>query len=148
MDLELDGKRAIVTGGGTGIGFAIATELSRGGGKVAIVGRRQEVLESASKRIEAETGNPVLPVVADTGDDESVSSLVQQVVAEFAGVDILVNAASENPAQPGGNDYTHATSQQFMRQLNVKVIGYLRTAQAVAPYFIEQGWGRIINLSG
>ncbi|MGI5518915.1 SDR family oxidoreductase [Streptomyces sp. CA-106131] len=148
MDLELSGKRAIVTGGGSGIGFAIASELSREGVKVAIVGRREDVLAPAAKRISAETGNVVLPVVADTGVDSTVRNMVDVVVAEFGGVDILVNVASENPAQPGGLTYEHATDEAFTRQLNVKVIGYLRTARAVAPYFINQGWGRIINISG
>jgi NAD(P)-dependent dehydrogenase (short-subunit alcohol dehydrogenase family) len=148
MDLELTGKRAIVTGGATGIGFAIAAELSREGVNVAIASRRIGALESAAARIRAETGNPALPVVADTGSDTSVKALVKTVVQEFGGIDILVNVASENPAQPGGLGYTHATDEAFTRQLNVKVIGYLRTARAVAPYLIEQGWGRIINIAG
>jgi NAD(P)-dependent dehydrogenase (short-subunit alcohol dehydrogenase family) len=148
MDLELQGKRAIVTGGGSGIGFAIAAELSREGVSVAIVGRRQSALEAAAARLRDVAGNPVLPAVGDTGDDESVKAMVASVVREFGGVDILVNAASENPAQPGGMSYEHATDDVFTRQLNVKVIGYLRTARAVAPYFIAQNWGRIINVAG
>ena len=148
MDLELAGKRAIVTGGGVGIGRAIATELAREGVKVAVASRRKEVLIEAQRLIEDETGGTVLPVVADTGVDGSVDNLVRTVVAEFGGVDILVNVASQNPAQPGGLDYTHAPSDRFLDQLNVKVVGYLRTARACAPHFIEQHWGRIINISG
>jgi NAD(P)-dependent dehydrogenase (short-subunit alcohol dehydrogenase family) len=148
MDLELRGKRAIVTGGGAGIGRAIATELAREGADVAITGRRPEVLKDAAAQIEAETGKPVAVVAADTGSDESVQALVSEVVASFGGIDILANVASENPAQPGGPSYVHATDDQFIRQLNVKVLGYLRTTRAVAPYLIEQRWGRIINVSG
>jgi NAD(P)-dependent dehydrogenase (short-subunit alcohol dehydrogenase family) len=148
VDLELAGRRAIVTGGGAGIGRAIATELAREGVKVAVASRRKEVLDEARRLIEGETGGVVLPVVADTGFDDSVDNLVRTVVGEWGGVDILVNVASENPAQPGGLDYQNATSDQFLRQLNVKVVGYLRTAKAVAPHFDEQRWGRIINISG
>jgi NAD(P)-dependent dehydrogenase (short-subunit alcohol dehydrogenase family) len=148
MDLELQGKRAIVTGGATGIGFAIATELAREGVGVAIAGRRQGVLAEAADKIGADTSARAIPIVADTGDDRSVRALVATVVEVFGGVDILVNVASENPAQPGGLSYVHATDEAFTRQLNVKVIGYLRTARAVAPYFIDQGWGRIINVAG
>jgi NAD(P)-dependent dehydrogenase (short-subunit alcohol dehydrogenase family) len=148
VDLELQGKRAIVTGGGAGIGRAIATELSREGAEVAITGRRPEVLKDAATHIETETGRPVLPIVSDTGSDESVRAMVSGVAGSFGGVDILANVASENPAQPGGPSYVHATDDQFIRQLDVKVLGYLRTARAVAPYLIEQRWGRIINVSG
>jgi NAD(P)-dependent dehydrogenase (short-subunit alcohol dehydrogenase family) len=148
VDLQLQGKRAVITGGGTGIGYAIAAELSREGVDVAIAGRRSELLERSAAKLNAETGRRVLPVVADTGVAESVDQLVRTVVDEFGGIDILVNVASENPAQPGGLGYLHATDEAFTRQLNVKVLGYLRTSRAVAPYFIEQGWGRIINVAG
>lgn len=148
MDLELAGKRAIVTGGGAGIGRAIAVELAREGVSVAVVSRRKEVLDDAARLIQDETGTAALPVVADTGDDSSVQSMVDTVVDRFGGVDILVNVASQNPAQPGGLDYLHAHSDRFLDQLNVKVVGYLRTAKAVAPHFIAQRWGRIINIAG
>jgi NAD(P)-dependent dehydrogenase (short-subunit alcohol dehydrogenase family) len=148
VDLELGGKRAIVTGGGSGIGYAIAEGLAAEGVRVAIVGRRAEPLRTAAARMGAATGVAVLPVPGDVGDDESVRAMVGNVVEEFGGVDILVNVASVNPAQPGGLGYEHATDEVFATQLNVKVIGYLRTARAVAPYFIGQGWGRIINVSG
>ncbi|GIM89804.1 SDR family NAD(P)-dependent oxidoreductase [Paractinoplanes toevensis] len=147
MAHELDGKRAIVTGGGTGIGYAVALELARQGAQVAITSRRTEVLSEAAARIKDEIGADVLPVTADTGDDESVRALVDTVNRAFGGVDILVNNAAEQPAQHGPS-YTDATDEWFRRQLNVKVIGYLRTIRAVAPLLIENGWGRIINISG
>lgn len=147
MTYGLEGKRAIVTGGGTGIGYAIALELARSKASVAITSRRREVLEEAAGNIRAETGAEVLPVVADTGDDDSVRSLAETVNREFGGIDILVNNAAEQPAQHGPS-YLDATDEWFQRQLNVKVIGYLRTIRAVAPVMIENGWGRIINISG
>jgi NAD(P)-dependent dehydrogenase (short-subunit alcohol dehydrogenase family) len=147
VELDLAGKRAIVTGGGTGIGFAIARELAAEKVSVVITSRRAEVLEAAAQRIREDTGVDVLPVVADTGNDESVRNLVATVERQLGGVDILVNNAAEQPAQHGPK-YTDATDEWFLRQLNVKVIGYLRTARAVAPFMIENGWGRIINISG
>ncbi|KLL10371.1 MULTISPECIES: SDR family NAD(P)-dependent oxidoreductase [Protofrankia] len=147
MGLGLSGKRAIVTGGGTGIGYAIALELARQEVSVAITSRRGEVLENAARLIRDETGARVLAVTADTGDDDSVRALVETVRGEFGGVDILVNNAAEQPAQHGPS-YVDATDDWFQRQINVKVIGYLRTIRAVAPLLIENGWGRIINISG
>ncbi|SNQ50090.1 conserved hypothetical protein [Frankia canadensis] len=147
MGLELAGKRAIVTGGGTGIGYAIAEELAREGVRVAIAGRRGDVLGQAVAAIRQSTGADALPVPADTGDDDSVRALVDTVRAAFGGVDILVNNAAEQPAQQGPSLHD-ADDAWFQRQLNVKVIGYLRTIRAVAPLLIENGWGRIINISG
>lgn len=147
MSLELTGKRAIVTGGGTGIGYAIALELARQGASVAITSRRFDVLNEAAKRIADETGSEVIAVVADTGDDTSVRALVDEVVTAFGGIDILVNNAAEQPAQHGPS-YRDADDEWFQRQVNVKVIGYLRTIRAVAPHLIENKWGRIINISG
>jgi NAD(P)-dependent dehydrogenase (short-subunit alcohol dehydrogenase family) len=147
MSLELQGKRAIVTGGGTGIGYAVALELAREGVSVAIAGRRSGVLDDAAKRIKDELGVDVLPVVADTSDDGSVRALVSTVQQAFGGVDILVNNAAEQPAQLGPS-FTDTTDERFLRQIDVKVLGYLRTIRAVAPLLIENGWGRIINISG
>ncbi|WP_261554674.1 SDR family NAD(P)-dependent oxidoreductase [Frankia tisae] len=147
MGYQLDGKRAIVTGGGTGIGYSIALELARQGASVAITSRRSSVLDDAVKRINDEGGANVLAVTADTGDDDSVRALVETVRRELGGVDILVNNAAEQPAQLGPS-YTDATDEWFQRQINVKVIGYLRTIRAVVPLMIENKWGRIINISG
>jgi NAD(P)-dependent dehydrogenase (short-subunit alcohol dehydrogenase family) len=142
MDLELTGRRALVTGGSRGIGFAIARALAAEGVDVALVARGQEALEEAASRIAQESGRRAIAVSADTGDDASVAAMVERVLAELGGVDILVNAAA-----------TAATGAPFTdddldAQLNVKFRGYLRCARAVAPQMIERGWGRIINISG
>lgn len=147
MGNDLKDKRAIVTGGGTGIGFAIAKELSAQGASVAIGGRRVDVLERAAEQIREATGGTVLPVVVDTGADDSVRTFVDTVKREFGGIDILVNNAAEQPAQHGAS-FNDADDEWFQRQVNVKVIGYLRTIRAVAPSLIDNGWGRIINISG
>lgn len=155
MDLELNGKRAIVVGGSSGIGLAIATELSREGVNVAIVGRRGDRLDSASAIIREATQKVVLPVSTDICDDEAVRALVTRVIERFGGVDILVNSASENPGlsnssenRPADFGYGEFTDDHFMRQFNIKVVGYLRMARAVAPFLVEQRWGRIINVGG
>ena len=148
MDLELEGKRAIVTGGSRGIGKQIARVLGQEGADVAIAARDAERLAAAAEELATETGRRVLPYTVDTGDDASVRDMVNRAVADLGGVDILINGA----AMPGGfappPKLDGITVEALWDDVNVKVMGYIRCAQAVAPHMIEQGWGRIVNLSG
>ena len=148
MDLELVGKRAIVTGGSRGIGKQIARVLGEEGVDVAIAARDAERLASAASELTSATGRRVLPYTVDTGDDASVRDMVERAAADLGGVDILINGA----AMPGGfarpPTLSEVTVEAFWDDMNVKVMGYLRCAQAVAPHMIAQGWGRIISLSG
>ena len=148
MDLRLAGKRAIVTGGSKGIGFAIARSLANEGVDVVIAARSAEALDAAARTLSQETGRKVVGVVTDTGDDDAVQRLVARAVEELGGIDILVNSAA-TPWSAGGPKDLAATSDDIVReQVEIKVLGYLRTARAVAPHLVEQGWGRIINISG
>jgi NAD(P)-dependent dehydrogenase (short-subunit alcohol dehydrogenase family) len=147
MDLELRGKVAIVTGGSRGIGKAIARELSREGCAVAIVARGTHALDAAAAEIGGETGETVAAVPADTGDNESVKSMVASVVARFGRIDILVNSGSAVGTSVAFK-LPEVTQQAFWGEMNVKVMGYLRCMQQVAPHMIDRGWGRMINISG
>jgi NAD(P)-dependent dehydrogenase (short-subunit alcohol dehydrogenase family) len=142
VDLELTGRRALVTGGSRGIGLAVGRALAAEGADVALVARGEEALRDAAEEVAVESGRRVIAVTADTGDDASVSAMVGEVIAQLGGVDILVNAAA-TPA-------TRApfTDDDLEAEINVKVRGYLRCARAVAPQMVERGWGRIINISG
>jgi len=147
MDLELSGKAAIVTGGSRGIGKAVARELAREGVSVAIAARSREALEATAAELAEETGSPVEPFVVDTTDERAVRAMVEGAMAAFSRVDILVNCAA-----PVGSSVAFrlpdVTEDAFRGQLDVKVLGYLRCIQAVAPHMIRAGWGRIINVSG
>jgi NAD(P)-dependent dehydrogenase (short-subunit alcohol dehydrogenase family) len=141
MDLQLGGRRAVVTGGSRGIGFAVARALAAEGADVALVARNRPALEEAAAKLAAETGARVIAMPADTGDDTSVTEMARGVVGRLGGVDILVNAAARpNPGAIAEDD--------FAAQFNVKVLGYLRTARAFVPLMREQGWGRVINIGG
>ena len=148
MDLQLEGKTALITGGSRGIGKAVARQLVAEGVDVAIAARTPEVLEEAAREIAAESGRKIVPIVVDTGDDASVKAMVAKAVAELGHIDILVNSA----AQPGGQGPVpklgEITNELFWADMNVKVLGYLRCCREVAPHMIQQGWGRIINISG
>ena len=149
MDLKLAGKAAIVSGGSRGIGKAVALQLAREGVDVAIAARDMAVAQAAATEIANETGRRILSLPVDTGDDAKVREMVALVAKTFGRIDILVNAA----AQPGGQSgkppgLADITNEAFFSEMNVKVLGYLRTAREVAPHMKTQGWGRIINISG
>jgi NAD(P)-dependent dehydrogenase (short-subunit alcohol dehydrogenase family) len=148
MDLGLDGKRAIVTGGSRGIGRAIALALATEGCDVVVAARAREQLEAAARELADATGRSVTPVSVDTGDDESVRSMVARAAEALGGVDILVNCAAKPSGQATPPKLGEITTEMFWEDVNVKVMGYLRCAQAVAPFMADQGWGRIINVSG
>jgi NAD(P)-dependent dehydrogenase (short-subunit alcohol dehydrogenase family) len=147
MDLELTGKRAIVTGGSRGIGLAVARALAAEGCDVALAARDKTVLEAAREAVSAATGRRVIAVSCDTGDDQSVRDMVLAVTDGLGGVDILVNAAARpnTGAVVGIDGFDDA---EFSEQVNVKVLGYLRCIRAVVPLMRAAGWGRIVNISG
>lgn len=143
MDLGLTGRRAVVTGGRSGIGRAIATALAQEGCDVAIVARDAHATQSAAAEMAASTGRRVVGMPCDTGDDEAVTAMAQRAARELGGaVSILVNAA----ARP--NTGTPLREEDLAYEINVKVAGYLRCARAFAPAMVDAGWGRIVNIAG
>jgi NAD(P)-dependent dehydrogenase (short-subunit alcohol dehydrogenase family) len=147
MDLELTGKRAVVTGGSRGIGLAVARALAAEGCDVALVARDKAALDAGREALAAASGRTVIGVTCDTGDDESVTAMAAAVIDGLGGADILVNAAARpNTGAVVGIDGFDAA--EFSEQVNVKVLGYLRCARAFVPRMRAAGWGRIINISG
>jgi NAD(P)-dependent dehydrogenase (short-subunit alcohol dehydrogenase family) len=147
MDLQLAGKKAIVSGGSRGIGKAIARLLAREGCDVAIGARSEGPLRETATEIAEETGRKIVPIPLDTMNPESVKSFVKQAAEALGGIHILANCA----ARVGGtipDNFDVTTDEQVLQDFEEKAVGYLRCAREAAPYMKEAGWGRIINLSG
>jgi NAD(P)-dependent dehydrogenase (short-subunit alcohol dehydrogenase family) len=149
MDLGLQDKHAIVTGGSRGIGKAIARELAREGVDVAIVARNKAELEATARELAGETNRRILALAADVTHKDQVESIVAEAARELGGLHILVNSGSA----PGGS--TTATGpietvvdEDLIEDFNVKYVGALRCARAVIPFMKNASWGRIINISG
>src|SRR5258705_3743495 len=94
MELGLQGKRAIVTGGSRGIGKAIARELAREGVDVAVVARNKADLEATARELAAETNRRIFPLAADVTSKEQVERMVAEAAQQLCGLHILVNSGS------------------------------------------------------
>ena len=144
MEIGISGKVAIVTGGSQGIGKAIATQLAAEGVRTVIAARKVENLKRAAAEIASATKGEVLPVQADVANLDAVEKLVAGAVSAFGGVDILVN----NAAGSGSGALSELTDEDWLRHLDVKLIGYVRCAREVIPHMKQKNWGRIVNIGG
>ena len=149
MDLGLLGKNALVTGGSKGIGKAIALELAREGADVVIASRTMADLEAAAREIHNETGRKVVPLALDVTKTDQVDRVMAQAAEQLQGLHILVNSGSH----PGGSaaavgPIETVNEDELISDFDVKYVGALRCSRAAIPFMREQGWGRIINISG
>jgi 3-oxoacyl-[acyl-carrier protein] reductase len=143
MDLGLKGRRALVCAASKGLGRAIATSLSAEGAWVAICSRNGEAITQTAREIEAQTGNCILPFVADMGKASDVEALYTAVNEALGGIDILINNAGGPPA--GGLDVV--TDAQWRAALEAGMLSVIQLTQRVIPGMRERRWGRIITVS-
>lgn len=143
MDIfDLTGKVAIVTGGNGGLGLGIARGLAKAGAKVAISGRSQEKLDTASAQLREE-GFDVLPVRADVSLEDDVNRMVQETVDRFGRVDILVN----NAAISWGVKVEEMSLELWNQFIAVDLTSCFLCCKAVYPEMKKVGGGKIINIS-
>jgi NAD(P)-dependent dehydrogenase (short-subunit alcohol dehydrogenase family) len=143
MELGLRNKRAIITGGSTGIGFATALLLAKEGAQVAIVARNEEHLREAAVRIEAETGQLPLAIAADVSKEADVKRAVAEAVQHMGGLDILVNNAGTSAAKP----FTEVDSDAWDADLDLKLYGAIHFSREALPHMREAGGGSIVNVT-
>lgn len=141
MELDLQGKVAIVTGASSGIGRATAIRLAQEGAKVALVARRAEELKRVAEAIQA-SGGQALALPADVTKVQECDRVVEQTVGAFAGIDIVVNAAGI--IATGTIENTELDDWDYMMNINVRVPFYL-TQQAL-PYLIAAK-GSVVHVS-
>jgi NAD(P)-dependent dehydrogenase (short-subunit alcohol dehydrogenase family) len=139
---SLDGRVAVVTGGSSGIGRAIARALAGAGASVVLVARGSEALEETTGWLRAEGGQAAW-VSADLGDRASLEQAAEAAAAAFGEPDILVNSAGVNPRPPLGM----LTAADWDRTMAVNLAAPFLLGQRFGPAMAERGWGRIINIA-
>ena len=142
MDCRMDGRMAIVTGGSMGLGRAIAHEFARSGANVAMVARRQDVLDEAKAEIAADAAGKVEGFVCDMSDAAAIGPMFDAVTAALGPVDIIVNNAGSSQRGP----FLEITDAMWRADLELKLFGAIRLTRLAFPDMIERRWGRIINV--
>jgi len=149
---DLEGVRALVTGGTSGLGFAMSQALAEAGAHVVLTGRTGQRVQDAATRIDH--GDRVTGLVMDIRDEQSVTAGVESTLADLGGIDVLVNNAgigmrTVNPhfmTEPIG--FWQVSPDGFRDLLVTNVVGYFLVARAVVPHMLEvAGHGKIVNIS-
>ncbi|MBI3456540.1 MAG: SDR family oxidoreductase [Candidatus Rokubacteria bacterium] len=143
MELGLNGRVALVTGGSKGIGRACALGLAAEGCRLVLSARGPEALARTAGELTAK-GAEVLTAAVDLTEADAARRVVEAAVARFGRVDILVN----NAGAIRGGDFLGTPAEEWAEDWRLKVLGYARMAQAVIPHMRGRRWGRVINIIG
>lgn len=141
MDLGLEGKVALVTGGSQGIGRSIALALGREGAAVAICARRSDRVVTAVEEIRA-LGVPAVGIGGDVTDPAFPDLLVHETAEHLGGLDILVNNVGKGQPMP----LRRQTIDNWREALELNFLSAVRVTQVAVPLMRAQGWGRIVNI--
>ncbi len=143
MDLGIQGRTAIVTGGGRGIGRETAQKLLEAGARVTICARTKATLEDTRDELSAKTGGEVHAVVADMSVAADVERLARAAAERFGPVDILVN----NAGQMYSGRFEAMTEDGLRAQLETKLFGFMRAIRSLVDGMRARRWGRIVNIT-
>ncbi|MCC5839724.1 MAG: SDR family oxidoreductase [Opitutales bacterium] len=139
---RLDSKVALITGASEGLGRELALAFAAEGASVVLAARSAAKLEAFAAELK-DAGHRALPVVCDVGDSAQVEAAVAATIAAFGRIDVLINNAAV--AIPG--DITDQTEEDWMRLLNINLLGVFRGIKFALPHMLEQGSGSIINMA-
>lgn len=143
MDDKLKGKVVIITGGGQGVGFGVATAFVKEGANVVITGRTESKLIKAKENLEKLNKITVLPIVADGGKEEDVKKVIDETVSEFGRIDILVNNAQ---ASKSGLLLKDHTKEDFDLAINSGLYATFYYMKGAFPY-LKDSKGSVINFA-
>ena len=140
---DLSGKTALITGGSSGIGEAMAEALGQAGAKIILVARRKPQLEEARERLVAKNVNVISCISADLESLDASSVLAKEAITSAGQVDILVNGAGVNLRET----FMEVSQESWSRQIHLQLSAPFFLTQALAPQMKKNHWGRIINIA-
>jgi 3-oxoacyl-[acyl-carrier protein] reductase len=144
MELELAGKRALVTGSSQGIGAGVAEALAQEGVIVAVHGRNADRAAATAERITASGGRAEI-VIGDLADEVECNRVAAEAVEKLGGVDILVNNAGGGKNSPANPSWFEVPWSDWIATFEQNVGSTVRLCHTLAPPMKDRGWGRIIN---
>lgn len=144
MDLGLENKVVLITGGSRGIGRAAAVAFAEEGASVALCARDEGELEQALFEVKRNTGMPVFTFAADLTDPDAPRRFVEASAEHYGRINILINNAGAAPPKP----IDDLTESDWDLAIDLKLRGYIRTSMAVLPYLRQAGGGHIVNVVG
>jgi 3-oxoacyl-[acyl-carrier protein] reductase len=143
MEVRLDGRSAIVTGGSKGLGLAIAEEYFASGADVAILARDQGALAEAKQKIQTRGGKgKIVAISCDVSKADAIKKACDQITSEFGKVDIFVNNAGQSTRGPSET----ITDEQWQADLDLKLFAQIRFCRLLLPAMKQRRWGRIISV--
>ncbi|MCP8310567.1 MAG: SDR family oxidoreductase [Candidatus Methylarchaceae archaeon HK01M] len=143
MNLDLDGKTAIVVASSRGIGRAVASRLAEEGADVTICARGSEQLERTRSEIQSQVRSTILAVPVDITLPQQIDEVVESTVTRFGSVDILVNNCGGPPTKP----FLDLQDDEWYDAFESILLSVVRFSKRVVPYMKAKSWGRIINLT-
>ena len=143
QQFDLSGKTALITGGSSGIGEAMAEALGQAGAKIILVARRKPQLEEARERLVAKNVNVISCISADLESLDASSVLAKEAITSAGEVDILVNGAGVNLRET----FMEVSQESWSRQIHLQLSTPFFLTQALAPQMKKNHWGRIINIA-
>jgi NAD(P)-dependent dehydrogenase (short-subunit alcohol dehydrogenase family) len=144
MDLRLEGKRALVTGGSEGIGRAVVEALAEEGCDVAFCARRLPLLEEVAEQTAERTGRRLVPLQADLSQRSEIDDFVARAADALGGIDIVINNAGASIFA----ELFDIPDERWLQDIELKLMSYVRTARAAIPFLRDAGGGRIVNIGG
>jgi NAD(P)-dependent dehydrogenase (short-subunit alcohol dehydrogenase family) len=142
MEIRLDGRSAIITGGSKGLGLAMAEKFASSGANVAILARTPGTLAEAKQKIQANAKGKVAAVSVDVSKAADVRKAYDQVMSEFGKIDIFVNNAGQSTRGPSET----ITDEMWQADLDLKLFAQIRFCRLIFPQMKERRWGRIISV--
>ena len=142
MEISLAGRKALITGGSRGLGFAMARRFAESGAAVALFARREDVLGEAAERIREATGGHVWAHACDVADAAALKAAHDAMAVEFGHVDILVNNAGGSIS----GAFEDLTDEMWQQDFELKLFAAVRLARWCLPHMKARQWGRIINI--